>query len=83
MAASVDPATRKKVLRVVFISLLLDLVRSHYLAGGAIARLVLGASLLSLLTQLTDQLYLHPPVIPTIAGILSELRSAAPFLLYE
>jgi hypothetical protein len=27
MAAPVDPATRKKVLRVVFISLLLDLVR--------------------------------------------------------
>ena len=31
MAAPVDPATRKKVLRVVFISLLLDLVRLLFL----------------------------------------------------
>ena len=32
MAAPVDPATRKRVLKVVFISLLLDLVRPSILA---------------------------------------------------
>jgi hypothetical protein len=36
MAAAVDPATRKKVLRVIFFSLLLDLVRMIPHSGIAV-----------------------------------------------
>jgi len=81
MAASVDPATRKRVLKVVFISLLLDLVsktsRITMFANWDIATSPLQSSAFIALPRTalmfrTDQLYVHPPLVPQTTRILPE-----------
>jgi hypothetical protein len=55
MAAPVDPATRKKVLKVVFFSLLLDLVRPP--SPSSVYNLLLGSA--DLLTQMYAPIIAH------------------------
>ena len=91
MAAPVDPATRKRVLRVVFVSLLLDLVRTVPASRSSRLDLVFPFSsvpkpvfVIPFPNALnTGQLYLHITAVPKTIGILQKLRGADILLLLE
>jgi hypothetical protein len=77
MAAPVDPATRKKVLRVVFISLLLDLV-SQFLIPRAIP-ILFSKSGLPLLTVKQISFTFILPLFPKLLEFYRNLEAPTSF----
>lgn len=75
--AVVDPATRRKVLKVIVVSLLLDLVSSTEALLSGKRRLFVSFSRASLLTPKSiDIFHLYPAAVPPVAGVLSRSRGA-------
>jgi hypothetical protein len=81
MAPSVDSATRKKVLRVVFISLLLDLVSTEGMGCiyGILTHVLRSASVcflpaMSFTIQCLTYDSIHPTTFPDSTSILQRVR---------
>lgn len=70
MAAALDPAARKKVLRVIAISLLLDLV-----SLGCFSQIPAACVCIQLtLKPPIDFFYFHPPALPQASRVLPRSR---------